>query len=207
MQGLEEKLSDKIKEIISNNDQSIKNIDIQLLLDGVMAIIKDCISSSNEQAIYNEIEKISNKIRNVKQEVYDLDPTTISQTIIPGATSELSAVTEATEKSTNIILDSAEYIQSQISNIQDKELSKNIGNKVIEIFEACNFQDITGQRINKVIKILEEIDSTLNTIITDFSFKSNESNAKFKAFDEKKFLNGPQISAPSQNQIDDLFNK
>jgi chemotaxis protein CheZ len=204
MEDLGKILFDKIQEIRTQNDGKIEMSDIDGIIGSFMETMKGYVSSQSDITIYNEIEKLSKQIKEAKQEVVDLNPKNIADSFIPGATSELSAVTLATEQSTNIILDAAEAIQSLTNKMTEKELSQQICNKIVEIFEACNFQDITGQRINKVIKILEDIDTTINSLVNAFSTQKNKST-KIKQFTEKDLLNGPQLAAPSQGEIDDLF--
>jgi chemotaxis protein CheZ len=180
-----------------------------------MDTIKGHISSQSDILIFNEIEKIAQQIKKVKQEVIELDPNSIGDTFIPGAASELNAVTKATEQSTNIILDAAEVIQNLALKIADKEASKVIVDKVTEIFEACNFQDVTGQRIAKTLKVLEEIDGTISVLIKSFTKNkpkvaqtgAEEKNIHTNVIKDTDLLTGPQIDAPSQSQIDDLFNQ
>jgi len=67
------------------------------------------------------------------------------------------AVVGGTEEATQQILEAAEAIDNAASALskvntpdQQKLLSEEIQERVVSIFEACNFQDLTGQRISKV---------------------------------------------------------
>jgi chemotaxis protein CheZ len=201
-------LFERMQEMRSDNNRKIEMTDIDGIISTVMETIKGYVTSQSDISIFNEIEKISKQIKQAKDEVRDLNPQSIGENFIPGATSELGEITKATEASTNTILDAAEAIQSLANKVADSQVKQEINNKVIEIFEACNFQDITGQRITKVTKILEDIDSTINSIINAFSSTKEPTNKKTTALSEKNLLNGPQLAteAPSQSQIDDLFN-
>lgn len=213
MDDLGKILFNRLEEVRISNSGKIELSDVDALIAGFMDTIKGQISSQSDILIFNEIEKIAQQIKKVKQEVIDLDPNSIGNTFIPGATSELNAVTQATEQSTNTILDAAEVIQNTALKMHDKEASSLIILKVTEIFEACNFQDVTGQRISKTLKLLEEIDSTIAILISSFTKKkpqlaNNKDNVSNNSSPKNlELLTGPQINAPSQSQIDDLFNQ
>ncbi|KKB96366.1 chemotaxis regulator CheZ [Candidatus Arcanobacter lacustris] len=215
MNDLGKILFDRLEEIRISNNGKIELSDVDSLIAGFMDTIKGHISSQSDILIFNEIEKIAEQIKKVKQEVVELDPNSIGDTFIPGAALELNAVTRATEQSTNIILDAAEVIQNTALKMADKESSQIIVDKVTEIFEACNFQDVTGQRIAKTLKVLEEIDGTISVLIKSFTKNKpkvaaapiDSKNVHTNVIKDSDLLTGPQIDAPSQSQIDDLFNQ
>jgi chemotaxis protein CheZ len=77
------------------------------------------------------------------------------------ATRELDAVAKGAEHATQQILDAAEAIEdaagtlaASVKRKQAQALSQDIQEHVVRIFEACNFQDLGGQRINKVMATL-----------------------------------------------------
>ena len=95
-----------------------------------------------------------------------------------------------------------------------------LGDHVIAIYQACSFQDITGQRINKVVKTLKQIESKVDQLLSAFGDEvaqqrtkaTNEAAAaqeSAKAAREEHLLNAPQLptEAVSQADIDALFMK
>jgi chemotaxis protein CheZ len=75
---------------------------------------------------------------------------------------ELDAVAAGAEHATQQILDAAEAIEdaagtlaASVKRKQAQALAQDIQEQVIRIFEACNFQDLGGQRIGKVLVTLE----------------------------------------------------
>src|SRR6266436_8639866 len=79
---------------------------------------------------------------------------------------ELGAVVGGTEEATQQILEAAEAIDNAAAALskvntpdQQKLLSEEIQERVVSIFEACNFQDLTGQRINKVMNTMKFIEN------------------------------------------------
>jgi chemotaxis protein CheZ len=90
-----------------------------------------------------------------------------------------------------------------------------ITNEVMKIFEACSFQDITGQRITKVVKTLKDIESKVSSMLEVIASRIPGLAEVEEALPEEddtrsedeKLLNGPQMSdqAISQEDIDKLL--
>ena len=79
---------------------------------------------------------------------------------------ELEAVVMATESAANIILEAAEAIQDWISGgDRDTAGLENLAAKVNAIFEACSFQDVTGQRIRRAIQHLQQVETMLEKVL------------------------------------------
>jgi chemotaxis protein CheZ len=75
---------------------------------------------------------------------------------------ELEAVVHTTEQAANHILEAAESISESIRTaVPDRETMAAINRKIDVIFEACSFQDITGQRIRRAIEHLQHVDTAL----------------------------------------------
>ncbi|MCO6416739.1 protein phosphatase CheZ [Siccirubricoccus sp. KC 17139] len=90
---------------------------------------------------------------------------------IPAANSrnsglELEAVVQATEAAANTIMEAAEAIQDWISSgCHDSDSVRVLSDKVNSIFEACSFQDVTGQRIRRAIQHLQQVETMLEGIV------------------------------------------
>jgi len=137
------------------------------------------------------------------------------------AASELDAIVDATEQATNDILDASERISNHavevLSEIGDMDAltprMQDINEQVARIMEACNFQDITGQRVTKVVKTLEFIEDRIRTIVDDWGRESfldlplPDDDEDDDPHDESKLLNGPQLANKGlcQDDIDALF--
>jgi chemotaxis protein CheZ len=79
---------------------------------------------------------------------------------------ELEAVVQATEQAANTILEAAEAIQDAISRgTNDADAIRGLSDRVNAIFEACSFQDITGQRIRRAIQHLQQVESALQAML------------------------------------------
>ncbi len=79
---------------------------------------------------------------------------------------ELEAVVQATEAAADRILEAAEAIQDWISKgSHDPDAMAELSDKVNSIFEACSFQDLTGQRIRRAIEHLQQVEDMLEGVM------------------------------------------
>ena len=91
---------------------------------------------------------------------------------LTSAVRELDAIVDATEAATNDILASAETIERLTEDIAATssdpvvaEQLAGIGDAVARILEASTFQDITGQRISKVVSILDFVEQRATAVV------------------------------------------
>lgn len=74
---------------------------------------------------------------------------------------ELEAVVQATEQAANQIMEAAEAIGDWLEHGQDAAGAAIISQRLNAIFEACTFQDLTGQRIRRAIEHLQRVEVML----------------------------------------------
>ena len=81
-------------------------------------------------------------------------------------TDELNAVRAASAEATQKILDAAEEIDQLANTLSaalkgklEQDLAQDVTDLIIRIFEACNFQDLIGQRVTKVTAMLDGIEN------------------------------------------------
>lgn len=168
------------------------------------------------QLLRNEIRAMSLAIQHTKTEIAALRPPNTADDRLIVVTQELDAIVTATERATNAILESAEkvdllaeQVQSTGSDTTSRQLAGDIRDTVITMFEACNFQDITGQRISKVVKTLQFIEDRINRMIDIWGEETfdNIQTSQEEIDEESKLLNGPQLAnqGVTQADIDKLF--
>ncbi|MCK5167792.1 MAG: protein phosphatase CheZ, partial [Rhodospirillaceae bacterium] len=97
------------------------------------------------------------------------------------------------------------------------EAASTLMSSTTKIYEACTFQDITGQRINKVVTTLQHIEGRIDLLIKVFEIKTDKpitakeeqksNNGEAKEAGDGDLLEGPQIKGQgsSQAEIDDLL--
>jgi chemotaxis protein CheZ len=163
--------------------------------------------------LYAEVENLARYIVTAKAEIAALRPDEIMDTHLPSATDELDAIVGATEEATNGILQAMESLEN-LTGEMAPELAEKVTDAVTQVYESCNFQDITGQRITKVVKALKHIESKVDALVVAFG----DEIAKYKAQHptpeaaeepsaDQKLLNGPQLpnNASKQDDIDALL--
>ena len=75
---------------------------------------------------------------------------------------ELEVVVEATEAAANQILEAAEAIGTWVQQgVWDASSAEAVTQRLNAIFEACTFQDLTGQRIRRAIEHLQSVEAML----------------------------------------------
>ncbi len=131
---------------------------------------------------------------------------------------ELNAIAVSAERATHHILDAAESIDdaarslsASVQREQEQALALDVQDHVLRIFEACNFQDLHGQRIGKVLtglKFIEERIAQMMDIWGDLhSFR--ESARAIERRERRAALHGPRLDDSrghfSQDEIDIMF--
>lgn len=164
--------------------------------------------TASEATLLAEVEQIGRTIAAAKQEIASLQVEDINRAFIPSATDELDAIVEATAQATNEILDCCETFEraaAELGGAQGEALTA----AVTRIYEACSFQDITGQRITKVVRTLKSIEERIAAIIATFSERIPEGGAASRPApaDAPSLLNGPQLpgNGVDQAEIDRLL--
>jgi len=123
---------------------------------------------------------------------------------------ELEEVVDSTERATQQVLAAAEEIDQVANNLVaalngkfEQGLARDIQDLVIKIFEACNFQDLTGQRIAKVLATLNFVEDHVTRVLEEIK---NPTAARRAG---AQYLHGPRLETDgghaSQADIDEMF--
>lgn len=177
--------------------------------------------SDNERttaSLRAEIDEMAQIIHHAKAEIAGIKHPLADADKIIGASSELDAIVSATETATSDILEAAEKIEASVEDLSAHagdaqkvaEALPGMTEQLTHIMEACGFQDLTGQRITKVVHALRHIEDRINSIIEiwepeDFADIPVDTRAKHD--DDSVLLSGPQSdqTRTSQEDIDALF--
>lgn len=184
------------------------------LLETYRAQIEQC------EKLKVELDLIYDAINRTKREIAVLHGKSFNGEEMAKVNGELGAVVGGTEEATQQILEAAEAIDNASSALskvtspdQQKILSEEIQERVVSIFEACNFQDLTGQRISKVMTTMKFIENHI-TVMMDIwggvdAIKAHAPPIVDEREGDAKLLNGPKLDGDdghaSQNDIDALF--
>ncbi len=168
--------------------------------------------NSIDTTLYSEFRGLSDYIERARGEIAELRPNDLKQEKIPRAGLELEAIVASTEEATGTIMDAAEEIMSADPTADD--YGDAVNDACMRIFEACSFQDITGQRITKVVATLTYIEERLHGLqdawgpdIEDAEGEAGQPGKDRDARPDRDLLNGPALDGEGieQNQVDDLL--
>jgi chemotaxis protein CheZ len=166
-----------------------------------------------------ELDSIQEAIVRTKREIATLHVSGFKGAEMTRVTDELDAVVGGTERATEQILSAAEAIDEAANTLAartkgtDSELAADIQDKILQIFEACNFQDLTGQRITKVVNVLCFIEDRVMRMMEIWGglegFAAIEADESLHRVGDAALLNGPALpeaaGVATQDDIDALF--
>lgn len=161
----------------------------------------------DDRGIFSQLRRLSDFINETKSELQSLRPAEVKDHFIPTATDELDAIVEATASATHRIMDSADTLMELVGELPADDATRGM-DAVTEIYEACTFQDITGQRVTKVVNMLKVIDERISEMcrlageLGDAEEASSDS-ASAPPADAPSEESGESMS--SQGDIDALF--
>lgn len=211
---MSEMSSEHVAKIIDFLQNSRKAEDVSLedvmRLAEIMAESFQSFFKTMDLAIYSELGEMAREIANMKEELAQLRLSDMRDEHIPTAGRELDAIVEATEEATNTIMSAAEEIMG--ADTEDAEGYQSlVSEKIIDIFQACSFQDITGQRISKVVTTLSALDKRITTLVEKLKIMRITDAQGAETAAEKRarelLLNGPQFKGEgvSQDDVDAFF--
>jgi chemotaxis protein CheZ len=168
----------------------------------------------------SETDSIHRAITRTMQELASLHFGTFGDAAQGRASRELDAVVDSTERATQQILEAAETIDEAANTLsaslkreQEQALASDIRDHVVRIFEACNFQDLSGQRIAKVLATLTFVEDRVARMLQIWggrdAVKDYAAGVLIEPGTESRLVNGPKLSGDpghvSQEEIDAMF--
>jgi chemotaxis protein CheZ len=176
--------------------------DPDMVADVVRAILASMSGdlTAKETTLLTEVESLGRTIAAAKAEIAALRVDDITVSDIPFATDELDAIVEHTAAATHAILETCETLDAVAEHL-DGEPAAQLQGATTKIYEACGFQDITGQRITKVVNTLKVIETKIGQLIATFGEPNGEAAAS-SAPGEAVLLNGPQLPTMAMDQSD-----
>jgi chemotaxis protein CheZ len=195
-------------EFLQNYKGDFKLDDAIGLTERLARTLEEAVART-DSALHDEFKAIVAEIAALKRDIADFRPDAMRFDRIPEAGRELDAVVEATEEATQMIMECAEAVMADDGSdpVAFKAL---VDEKIMIIFEACAFQDITGQRIRKVVKTLDWIEQRIASLAS--KLRVTEAPAEEVETDDERrmrelLLHGPQMKGEgvSQDAVDGFF--
>lgn len=233
----DKKLADNLSE-----EFDIKEDAVEKIIGHVRAIMKGELNLEDIE-LFGELGELARYINETKKSLKSLSNLDITEKELPETSDQLERILESTEEATNQILTLTEDLLTENSTIGEKlaqlkelskentqnntknvlieleELNKRNYDKYIAIMTACNFQDLTGQRIQKIVIMVREIEKKIMTMVLGFDLKMKSKNKDtdqdkiekeqklLEQYKDSDLLKGPQKKgiAIEQNEVDDLL--
>lgn len=172
-------------------------------------------AAKHVEVLRRELMEMAASIEQARREVAALRPPEGGNDKILSATNELDAIVISTERASFEILNAAERLMDLSTKLRlegaDAGLCAEIEGEVTNIFTACSFQDLTGQRTSKVVNALRYIEQRVNAMINIWGIDKLEGlAAQHESTDTRPdahLLNGPQLDGHgvSQADVDSMF--
>lgn len=169
-------------------------------------------NSGRAEVLRSELMEMAASIEQARREIAALRPKDASNNRLDIATNELDAIVSTTERASIDILQSAERLMEVAGRLKrlgaDADLVADIENEVTNIFTACSFQDLTGQRTSKVVNALRYVEQRVNAMISIWNIDSVKGAPPTGPTDSRPdahLLGGPRDDGVDQSEVDALL--
>ncbi len=180
----------------------------QLLLDAIARLEAAVLKPQRQSGfsgILAELADISAAITRTRREIAQLRTPPTFDKRLSNASEELDQIVEATETATSEILSAAEDVQEVAWTLREKGVDPafcdRLDRHAIDIYTACSFQDITGQRTAKVVRLLRHVEQRIHAMI-GASDVGEAAPAGPLTEDDDDLLNGPPKDGDGLKQHD-----
>lgn len=181
------------------------------------------ISAEEEDLLKKELVGLFGHINKMRRELAALQVPTSSGEVFSSMADTLDDIVENTEAASNTILESMEQIEESLGDLRAKNdpeidaVCDRINERSNAVFEACSFQDLTGQRITRVVNSLKFIEERVNSMVRMWGKEelakvvdevTRETQSE-PVDEDKALLHGPQSnsSAIKQDDVDKMFSQ
>jgi chemotaxis protein CheZ len=201
--------------------------ELRSFLDPSQRLASDIIDAYRREVheVYQmkaELDAMKEAITSTKLEIASIHRSDYEGKGMRRVAGELDAVVGATEAAATTILAAVEEIETQANMLRATGGKNGVDNqvdvildRVVSMYEACNFQDLTGQRISKIVTVMKFVEDRLDRMIGVWggleAFKElvDQQQGEGHEDDERALLNGPKLATDDghvdQGDIDALF--
>lgn len=184
-----------------------RQADTQLVLEAIAKLersLRERPIASSADRLHLDLVDMAAAIARTKEEIAAIKPTGGGPGQIGYATDELDAIVETTERATSDIIATIERIQEVAWTLREQGTEPTVCDlldaQAGEAYTACSFQDLTGQRIRRVVGVLRFLEERIDTMIRIWKLAEQETGAETPA---------PNLAHPpeglAQAEIDDLI--
>jgi hypothetical protein len=190
-----------------------RHADTQQVLDAIEKLQRSITARGDgtPDNIRMTISDMSAAIARTKAEISSIKPDDDSFGKIADATIELDAIVDTTEKATSEILAGAEQVQEIAWTLRESGLDPAVCDQLdalmTETYTACSFQDLTGQRIRKIVNVLNFLEARIEAMKLIWGGQDAGTPAPEAPSMEDSLLDGPALPGEGLEQanVDDLL--
>ncbi len=162
--------------------------------------------TARDALLLAEVEELAQTLSRARAEIAALRADDINISHIPSATDELDAIVAHTATATDSILECCERLDVVAVELAEAP-AQALRDVTTRIYEACSFQDITGQRITKVVATLKTIEAKVAHILDVFASHAATTDLPpapppAPVSEAESLLNGPQLPMQAMDQSD-----
>jgi len=174
----------------------------------------------SDEQLRAEVMGLVQYIRRFREEIAQMVTRDGERTRFQSMSEQLDEILEATEGATHSILERVENVDGLVEQIKASDdkaardaLCDKVSEETMQVMEACTFQDITGQRVTKIVRSMQFVEERVNSMVSLWGSEAiEETAATYGNTDgrdgDEKLLNGPALPSEtsiSQDEIDKLF--
>jgi len=190
-----------------------RSADTRMLLDAISRLESTMLSPASstapiESPLRHDLIEMAEAIAQTRKEIASMRPADQDDSRFTSATEELDAIVEATETATSAILEAAEDVQETAWLLREKgtddEACDRLDARATDIYTACSFQDLTGQRTSKVVQVLAYLEKRVCSMIDIWGLDDIEIRHSENDDDrpDAHLLNGPALRGEGVDQDD-----
>ena len=193
-----------------------RSADTRMLLEAITKLettVMQPRKGAQSSHLRRDLMEMAEAISKTRSEIAAMHPKDVDDSKFNTATEELDAIIEATEKATSEILTAAEEVQETAwlmrENGGSEEASDRLDALATDIYTACSFQDLTGQRTSKVVQTLRFLENRVLAMIDIWGL--DDLDARDRSAEENRadahLLNGPARKGEGidQAQVDQVI--
>jgi chemotaxis protein CheZ len=179
-----------------------------------MGIVTDRV---NNAFLTENLEALFHYIQRVRREIASLTRSGDGDNKFATMGEQLDGIIEATGEAGDTIIDAAEKNLAAVDRLrqmpttpEQRAVLQSLSANNNRIFEACEFQDLTGQRVAKIVRSMSYVESRVDALMEIWGRTELEKvlpASEASPSDDDRLMNGPQSRARaiSQDEIDKLF--
>ena len=152
--------------------QRNRTADTQMLLAAIERLEGVVTSERQTQSMERlrfDLLEMAKAITRTKSEIASIRPTDSAHTDLVVASEALDGIVRTTERATSEILEAAEHVQEAAWTLREEGahegMCDELDRRATEIYTACAFQDLTAQRVTRIVHTLRFLEGRLNAMI------------------------------------------